>query len=133
MMEKSEIISYWIQSSDTDYQAMVHLFEKGHYTWSLFVGHLVIEKLLKAVYAKKIADNPPFIHDLYRLAEKCHIELDELQKDNLDTISTFNIQARYDDYKMEFYNKCTKYFTQKWIDSIRELRQWLKKHHLNLS
>jgi len=24
------------------------LFEKGHYTWALFVGHLVLEKLLKA-------------------------------------------------------------------------------------
>ncbi len=71
--------------------------------------------------------------DLYRLAEKCHIHLDEQQKDDLDTISAFNIQARYDDYKMEFYNKCTKDFTQKWIDIIRELRQWLKKHHLNLS
>jgi len=132
-MEKSEILSYWITSADKDYQAMHHLFEKGHYTWSLFVGHLVIEKLLKAVFTQKFAANPPYIHDLYRLAEKCHIELDEQQKDDLDTISTFNIQARYDDYKMEFHNKCTKEFTQQWIDFIREFRKWLITHHLNLS
>jgi len=132
-MKKNEMISYWIVSSDKDYEAMVHLFDKGHYTWSLFVGHLVLEKLLKAVYSQKHSDNPPFIHDLYRLAEKCRLELDEQKKDNLDTISTFNIQARYDDYKLEFYNKCTKEFTQKWIDSIKEFRAWLKEHHLSQS
>jgi HEPN domain-containing protein len=132
-MKKSEMISYWTTSSDKDYQAMIHLFEKGHYTWSLFIGHLVIEKLLKAIYSQKHTGNPPFIHDLYRLAEECHLELDEQQKDNLDTISTFNIQARYDDYKMEFYNKCTKVFSQKWIDNIKELRAWLKENHLRRS
>ncbi|MFC1825314.1 HEPN domain-containing protein [Thermodesulfobacteriota bacterium] len=132
-MKKSEMISYWTKSSDKDYQAMIHLFEKGHYTWSLFIGHLVIEKLLKAIYSQKYAENPPFIHDLYRLSEKCHLELDDEQKDNLDTISTFNIQARYDDYKMEFHNKCTKVFSQKWIDTIKELRAWFKEHHLRQS
>jgi len=34
------------------FQAMIHLFEKGDNTWSLFIGHLVLEKLLKAWYVK---------------------------------------------------------------------------------
>lgn len=129
-MKKNEMISYWIDSSDKDYQVLTLLFEKGHYTWSLFFGHLVLEKLFKALYSQKFSDNPPRIHDLYRLAEKCRLELEEQQKDELDTISTFNIQARYDDYKLEFYNKCTKDFAKKWIDTIKELRIWLKEHHL---
>lgn len=110
---------------------MDHLFEKGDYTWSLFIGHLVIEKLLKALYVQKYFDSPPFIHDLFRLAEKCNLELNEDQKDILDAITTFNIRARYDDYKMEFYYKCTKEFAEKWIDQIKEFRKWLKKNHLN--
>ena len=107
------------------------MLEKGHYTWALFVGHLVIEKLLKALYTQKFDVNPPFINDLYRLAEKCTIGLDEDQKDRLDTITTFNIQARYDDYKMEFYKKCTKKFTKEWVDTITEMRKWIKENHLN--
>lgn len=132
-MKQGEKLSYWIKSSDRDYQAMKHLFEKKHYTWSLFIGHLVLEKLLKALYTQSYSVNPPFTHDLYRLAEQCPLELTEEQKDDLDTISTFNIQARYDDYKMEFYNKCTKEFTKKWINTITEWRSWLRQHHLNLS
>lgn len=69
---------------------------------------------------------PPFMHDLVRLAEKGHLPLTEEQKDVLDTISTFNLRARYDDYRREFYRKCTRSFTQKWILEIKGLRVWIK-------
>lgn len=108
----AEMISYWVSSSDKDYQVMLDLFKNGHYTWALFIGHLAIEKLLKAIHSQQYLKNPPLIHDLLRLAEKCGFDLDEEQKDILDTVTTFNIQARYDDYKLEFFNKCTKDFTE---------------------
>lgn len=53
------------------------------------------------------------------------LDLGEEQKDILDTISTFNIRARYDDYKAEFYKLCTKEFTSEWVNKIKGFRQWL--------
>ena len=47
--------------------------------------------------------------------------------DILNTLSTFNLRARYDDYKMEFHKKCTKKFTKKWIIAIEEFRKWIKQ------
>lgn len=32
---------------------MHNLYKVGEYHWALFVGHLVIEKLLKAIYVEK--------------------------------------------------------------------------------
>jgi len=125
-MNKDDILQYWIKSSDNDFRAMIHLFDKGDYSWSLFIGHLVLEKLLKAWYVQKVDITPPFIHDLVRLAEKAGILLTEEQKDILDTISTFNLQTRYDDYKMSFQRKCSRAFTEKWIDEIKEFREWIK-------
>ena len=125
-MEKEELLKYWVDSSNKDFQAMIHLLEKDDFTWSLFIGHLVIEKLLKAWYVQNISNTPPFIHDLVRLAEKGNLPLDEDQKDILDTISAFNIQARYDDYKMEFHKKCSRHFTEKWVDHIKGFREWIK-------
>ena len=104
---------------------MLHLVEKGDFAWSLFIGHLVIEKLLKAWYIQTTSETPPFIHDLVRLAEKGDLSLGDEQKDILDTISAFNIMARYDDYKMEFHRKCTREFTEKWVNHIREFRRWM--------
>ncbi|MBA7678128.1 hypothetical protein ES703_86399 [subsurface metagenome] len=126
-MEKEELILYWTESSEQDFRAMKHLFEKGDYHWSLFIGHLVLEKLIKAYYVKQISENPPFIHDLLRLLEKTGMEISEERKDMLDTISGFNINTRYNDYKQSFYKKCTKEFTEKWIRSIKELRAWIKE------
>ncbi len=80
-MNKEDLITYWIESSDRDFVTMGHLFEKKDYHWSLFMGHLVIEKLLKAYYVKNIDKQPPFIHNLLRLAEKLDLEISEDQKD----------------------------------------------------
>lgn len=126
-MEKKEIIEYWIKSSDNDYKTMDYLFRGKNYPWSLFVGHIVVEKLLKAYYTKNIDANTPFIHDLLRIADKARLELSEEQKDFLDTLTSFNIKARYDDYKLKFHKICTKKFTTTNIGKIKKFRVWIKK------
>ena len=52
-MENKDIVKYWIESSDSDLQVTESLFENGHHVWPLFLGHLVVEKLLKAYHARK--------------------------------------------------------------------------------
>jgi HEPN domain-containing protein len=130
MMNKKERMTYWVKSSDRDFRTMNHLFEKKDYTWSLFIGHLVTEKLLKAYYVINHNDHPPLIHNLLRLAENGGLELDEEQKDILVTVTTFNIRARYDDYKLEFYKTCSKEYTETWIKKIKGFRKWIKTQHL---
>jgi HEPN domain-containing protein len=124
------IILFWIKMSDNDFDTMIDLLKAKRYNWSLFIGHLVIEKLLKACFVKHHAQHPPLIHDLLKLALKSNLELSEKQKLNLDTITTFNINARYDDYKLAFFKKCTKAYTTQWIKNITDFRQWIKEEHL---
>ena len=73
-MDKDKIINYWIEGSDDDYETMIAMYDSKKYSWSLFIGHLMIEKLLKAYFVKVNSDYPPFIHNLYRLAEKANID-----------------------------------------------------------
>jgi HEPN domain-containing protein len=82
--------------------------------------------LLKAFYIKNIQEHPIPIHDLTRIATKAGIECSDEILNQLDTITTFNINARYEDVKQNFYLKCTKQFTKTWIDQITELRKWIK-------
>jgi len=130
-MTKEELLNFWETSSDKDFKTMEHLFNSKDYHWSLFIGHLVLEKLLKAVYVKNVGNTPAFIHDLSRLAEQAKLTLTEEQKDFLDLVTTFNIKARYPDYKKKFYKKCTKVFTTKNIEKIKEFRLWIKKQIKN--
>ena len=51
-MNNIDLMNYWIRSSDKDYDVMLDLKEKHRNTYALFFGQLLIEKLLKAYYAK---------------------------------------------------------------------------------
>ena len=127
-MNNIDLMNYWIESSDEDYNVMNVLYRNKKNSYCLFFGHLVIEKLLKALYANrnKNAPHAPKSHDLLYLAEKTELELTERQEDLLDTITRFNMNARYDNYKKEFYLKCTDEYTKQQVNNIEEVRIWLK-------
>ena len=57
-MNNMELMDFWIESSDRDYESMIKNYETKQYTWALFIGHLVLEKLLKGIYAKINKENP---------------------------------------------------------------------------
>ena len=127
-MNSIDLMEYWIESADEDYNVMLDLKEKNRNTYCLFFGQMVIEKLLKALYAKnnKGAPYAPKTHDLLYLSEKLNLELTEEQEVTLNEITTFNLSTRYDDYKREFYNKCTDEYTEEQINKIKEVKTWLE-------
>lgn len=71
-MNNTELVRYWFESSDNDYETMQVLYKNKKNTWCLFIGHLVIEKLLKCIYARNNTENPiaPKIHNLYCFHKK---------------------------------------------------------------
>jgi len=122
-----KLVKHWIETSDEDFQTMLSLYDSKSYSWSLFLGHISIEKLLKAIYVNKYKKHAPFLHNLYRLAELNELELTDEQSDWLYKITSFNLNARYDDYKREFYLLCTPDFTREWIEKIKIIRTWIKQ------
>ncbi len=121
-----KLINYWIESSDEDFETMMAMFESARYSWALFIGHLMIEKLLKAYFVKVNNDYPPHLHNLLRLAEISNLKLSEDQRIFMATVTAYNINARYDDYKMSFQKRCTKDYTNRWIEQLKQKRQWIK-------
>lgn len=123
--DREDLISYWQDTAAKDFDTMINLFNSGDYHWSLFLGHLVIEKLLKALYVKNKDVQVPRTHDLLRLSELAGIAASEQQKDALDRLTTFNISVRYPDYQQRFYKKCTLEFTRENLSLVKEMRLWL--------
>lgn len=124
-MNKEEIVKYWIEASEVDCAAMNNLYKSGDYVWTLFLGHLVIEKLIKALIVKNNIEIIPKIHDLNKLIKLTDLNISDEYTDDLDAITTFNIEARYPDYKKEFYKKCTKEFVRTYYEKIIGIRKWL--------
>lgn len=128
-MNNTELVRYWFESSDNDYETMQVLYKNKKNTWCLFIGHLVIEKLLKGIYARNNTENPiaPKIHNLILLSQKAKLIVPANIREKIQIINTFNISARYDDYKRSFDNKCTDNYTEMQVRNIEEVREWLKE------
>ena len=128
-MNNIDLMKYWFESIDSDFDTMKVLFENHKNTWCLFIGHLVIEKLLKGLYAKNNPENPisPKIHNLILLSQKANLEVPNEIKEKIQVINTFNISARYYDYKKTFEEKCTNEYTTLQFKNIEEVQKWLKE------
>ena len=116
---------YWLHTAEHDLDTAEALFAAEKYDWCLFLGHLVLEKALKAHWTKANQSIPPKTHNLVLLAEKANVDLSEEDRAFLQRVNEFNIETRYPEEKLEFYKVCTKDFAQENFAKIKELYQWL--------
>ncbi len=127
-MRKS--IDYWLKTAEHDFEAAQAMFRSKYYTWCLFLGHLVLEKTLKALWVKTNQDIVvPRIHNLVKLAEMCRIKLNEEERKELIRITDFNMESRYPEEQEKLYEKCTKAYAAKYFGTIKV---WRKRVMLQL-
>lgn len=126
-MELAEIIGHWCRISEEKWKTVEVLMKTERYADALFFSHLALELLLKGLVVLHTKEQAPYIHDLPRLAYLAGLEPDEEQKKQLEIITTFNVEGRYDDYKMALYRRATKEYTQEYVHKADMLRLWIQK------
>jgi HEPN domain-containing protein len=121
-MEKDEHIKYWLQSALRDWDVSCELVSSKRYMHALFFAHLVVEKLLKAHWVKENNENfPPRLHNLNALYDLLEFELSGDLKNELLVITSWNMEARYQDHKDRFYKLCTKDYTEEKLKVVEEI------------
>lgn len=128
-MTLSDVTTYWQTSAKESLESAEILAHAKHFDHALFFCHLALEKILKGLVWKK-TNNPPLpIHDLVKLTEQTKLEITARQREQLKEITTWNIEARYDSYKRDFYRKATQSFSLKWMAVAKELYLWIQKQY----
>lgn len=125
-MEISEQIVYWKNLAASDLEVARRFLQRQedlHYC--LFFCHMSLEKLIKGLVVAATHTTPPKIHDLLTLAERAKLVLDEDQKTKFGIFNSFNLEARYPDYKLSFYKRCTKEFAAEQFAQIEAAYAWL--------
>lgn len=120
-------VSYWLESAEYDLDVADAMFRTEKYPYTLFMGHLALEKLLKALVVKNTKGHAPYTHSLPLLASKLTIKIPEEIEKNLARFMEFYFEARYPEEQRKFYKKCTKDFTQQNLNEIKEVFRWLKE------
>ena len=124
----NEKITYWMEMSDYDFDTANAMFETKRYLYVGFMCHQVIEKILKAYWAK-VSNEPPLkIHSLSRLAEKTELDkqLSEEQLEFIDLLEPLNIEARYPSYKERLIKSLDTNRCKELLQQTDELRIWIK-------
>ena len=119
--------NHWKKLALRDWKTARGLFNIKRRDASLFFCHLTLEKLLKGIVVWHTKKNPPFIHDLERLAATANVSLSIEQIKDLNDISAFNIAGRYSDYKFAFYKKCTQAYTKNYLSKTASLIKCLQR------
>jgi len=126
MLSKQEVINYWKTLAEEDLATAMYNLKGRKALATLFFFHLAIEKLLKAHWIKdNLSNTVPFTHDLQKLITETNLEIDAEQFEYLFIINSWNIEARYPDYKMTLNKIATPLFLQKHGEKVNKMYQWL--------
>ena len=113
-----DAIEYWKTIAERDVVTMLGLFKLKRYPESLFFGHIVLEKILKARVVQTIQEQPPYTHDLVRLANLAQTNSNKNEIEFLKIVNDFNIRTRYPEEKLRIYKKYGEKNTKEVLDKI---------------
>ncbi|MBO4594022.1 MAG: HEPN domain-containing protein [Bacteroidaceae bacterium] len=121
--------TYWLDIADYDLDTAEAMFQTGRWLYVAFMCHQVIEKTLKAYWCGTREDDPPYTHNHKRLAEGCglYAQISAEQREFIETITNYNIEARYPENKEALAKTLTKDFCRKIIDDTKQLQLWIRE------
>ena len=92
----------WLDGAEDAIVMAESLLKSPRIGYSLFFGHLALEKVLKALIIEKTKDIPPRSHHLLTLAQKAGLEINAEQEELLSKASDFSLEARYQEDRQSF-------------------------------
>jgi HEPN domain-containing protein len=120
-------VDYWLKLSHESLLDMRSALRNGRRVNALFCGHLALEKIFKALCAARyVPSSDIWGHNLIKLAKDANYRLDHTQSAELNSITSFNIAARYDDRKQSFAGVCTPLYAKHWAAVIESWYVLLK-------
>lgn len=124
MLPKDKItalMKYWVDSSKNDLQDVESLYKNKRYSACLFWGHLLLEKILKALAVQETKKQAPRTHNLPLLAQLSKTVLTKEEYQLLFEVDAFNMETRYPDEQFTFHKKCTPSFSKTYYHKIISL------------
>lgn len=125
MANLAHIVIYWREHAQYDFETAESLLSSGRFPYCLFMCHLAIEKILKCIIVDSTQSHAPYTHNLVELASKSGREFSYEQKSLIAELNEFNLEARYPDWKRDFYKTATREFTSAYLNKTKELLVWL--------
>ncbi len=117
----------WIATANYDKKTAEAMLKSERYIYVIFMCHLAIEKMIKAVISTEIKGLPPKSHGLLYLSQKASIRFPDDIQEFIDRIDNVSIVTRYP----EDLRKLTREFNldkaKEVLKMTRRTLRWLKQ------
>ena len=122
-------VTYWIEIANYDIDTAEAMYQTARWLYVAFMCHQAIEKTLKAYWCGTREDDPPYTHNHKRLASGCGLyeQMSDEQRKFIETVTNYNIEARYPEDKDALYRQLSKQACRLMIDETKQLMQWMKE------
>ncbi|PKN74375.1 MAG: DNA-binding protein [Deltaproteobacteria bacterium HGW-Deltaproteobacteria-10] len=125
----NQVTKNWIDSANYDLQTASAMFATGRHLYVVFMCHLAIEKMFKALLSQKYpSEAPPKIHNLITLSQRVGITPPENLKDFFQRMDNVNIATRYPEDIKTITKEFDKVTSKKILTDTRKLLKWLKQN-----
>jgi len=117
----------WLKQADYDMGKADAMFTSGRYLYAVFMCHLSIEKSLKGLISKELAEVPPKTHNLLYLLKKIGKKPHKDLLKFITKLNTASVATRYPDDLSKIQAAYTKEITKEMIEKSKDVLKWVKE------
>lgn len=118
----------FIFSSEYDLTTAQQMLRTGRYVYVVFMCHIAIEKLLKAIVAEITDKTPPKTHNLLYLVKLADLSIPQELFDFIAKINNSSVVTRYpEDFKM-LITSYPEEIVREYLDNTEKVLKWLRQN-----
>ena len=115
-------------SSEYDLTTAQHMLKTGRYIYVVFMCHIAIEKLLKAIVAEITNKTPPKTHNLLYLVKLANLFIPQELFDFIAKINNSSVVTRYpEDFKM-LITSYPEEIAREYLEKTEKVLKWLRQN-----
>jgi HEPN domain-containing protein len=116
----------WLATADYDLQTAVAMLKSKRYLYVVFMCHLAIEKMLKALWAETRYEYPPRTHDLLLLVRRLELTLPKRDLRFLGLIADASVPTRYPEDLKAMVKVYPRRTAASFLERTRRVMKWLR-------
>ena len=115
-------------SSDYDLETAKHMHKSRRYVYVIFMCHMAIEKVLKAIAAEKFRKTPPKTHNLLYLLIQIDVNIPQDIFEFILKINNVGVVTRYPEDFNKLLESYPKKISNHYLKQTKEAISWLKQN-----
>ncbi len=116
----------WLESAEYDLESARYMFSTGRYLYVVFLCHLTLEKMIKALVSEVMTKPVPRSHDLILLIRHSGITPEPRHLEFTGKLNNASIPTRYPVDIQQAIKDYPKEITQNYLKQTEEIVKWLK-------